>query len=528
MSENRFDEDNTTPNPEEMPKTPEEVKEEANFILVNSDSDDSESASQPGMSTDETDIAEEHRSPDDELTSEDTSVNQSENHTQNMSEEESPSIFPPVYEHRGHAHDNNATYSASYNQGVPPHHSRINMQVQEKKKRKWLPIVIGAILLIYIVLTIVVISMVVGFTANGRIQIDRDRGRIEITTGKDNNQGKNDVTVEDHLKQDETPTDDSPAAANGKLSIKEISKKVRTSVVGIIAEGSSDFGSSSVGSGIIMTADGYIITNNHVVESGNKIQVVLDDGTNYNARIIGTDSRTDLAVVKIEATNLPAASFGDSDKLEQGDLAVAIGNPAGIQLQNSVTSGIISAINRDIIIEDREMTLIQTDASINPGNSGGPLVNEYGQVIGINTVKIGISYYEGLGFAIPINTAKPIIDELISRGYIKGRPSIGVNGSIISKRDAQFLGLVEGMYIEYVHPQSDAYKKGLQRGDIITKINGTPFTSTEEMKKIRDEYKAGDAIKLTVYRNGKTAELTVLLMDEAELNQIGNAAASGS
>lgn len=429
---------------------------------------------------------------------------------------------PPVYQSDVYSSSANAS---AYNQ-VPPVYNgnRINMQVQPKKKRKWLPIMITVIVIIYVALTAVIITMLAGFFMNGNISIDRNNGKIEITTGKENTSkpnSQNDAKVEEHLKIENTPSGKDSTSANGKMSIKDIAKKVRASVVGVIGEGGSDFGNSSVGSGIIMTADGYIITNNHVVEGSNKIQIVLDNGKNYKAQVIGTDPRTDLAVLKIDEKGLPAAAFGDSDKLEQGDVAVAIGNPAGIQLQNSVTSGIISAINRDIIIEDREMTLIQTDASINPGNSGGPLVNEYGQVIGINTIKIGISYYEGLGFAIPINTVKPIIDELISRGYIKGRPSIGITGTTLSKSDAMMLDVPEGMYVEFVHPYSDAYKKGLQRGDIIVKMNGTSLTSTEEVKKIRDKFKAGQAVTLTIFRAGKTKDISVVLMDEAELNKIG-------
>lgn len=381
--------------------------------------------------------------------------------------------------------------------------------MQQKKNRRWLPIVIGVVLAFYIALTSVVIGLVIHFTQTGSVQSRHSEVRVPDDS----------VTVEEHLRQEETPVDTAPPAANGKLSIKEISKKVRPAVVGIIAAASSDFGEESVGSGIVMTQDGYIITNHHVVENSGSIEVILDDGRDYTARVVGTDSRSDLAVIKIDASELSAAAFGNSDQLEPGDLAVAIGNPAGILLQNSVTSGIISAINRDIVIGDREMTLIQTDASINPGNSGGPLVNEYGQVIGINTIKIGISYYEGLGFAIPINTAKPIIDKLISRGYIKGRPSIGLNGSFLTGREARLHSSVEGMYIEYVHPQSDAHRKGLRRGDIITKVDGEPFTSVDAIKALRSKHKAGDQVRLTVYRNGESVELSVLLMDEAELNQ---------
>ena len=392
----------------------------------------------------------------------------------------------------------------------------INMQVEKKKKRKWVITVIVCAVLAYILLTGVIVFGILHSVFEFGIRHpfrDRDKNIFD-----DNRTPQ----VEEHLHINPTPDDEEPPYKAGeKLTVKQIAKKVRSSVVGVVAEGNMNFSSSSVGSGIIMNKDGYIITNNHVIENMTKISVVTDDGKKHNASVIGTDSRTDLAVIKVEATDLPAAEFGDSDLLEQGDLAVAIGNPAGIQLQNTVTSGIISAINRNIVVEDEEMTLIQTDASINPGNSGGPLVNEYGQVVGINTVKIGISYYEGLGFAIPINTAKPIIDELISRGYITGRPSIGISGMSISERDAAFYGLKAGMYVEFVHPYSDAYKKGLQAGDVITEMNGTPLQSTEEIKKIRDEYKAGDSVKIKVYRQGREFELSVLLMDEAELNKIG-------
>lgn len=404
---------------------------------------------------------------------------------------------------------------------------RINMQVKKKKKRRWIPVLITCLVVFYVALTAVLVVGVGRAVRGLNVHFDPATGMLEIQSSLGRNptgaqpQDQDDTNVEEHLQIQDTPESSDPASPDGKLTVKEIAKKVRSSVVGVIAEGSANFNNSSVGSGIIMSADGYIITNNHVIDSMNKITVVLDDSTNYTAYVVGTDSRTDLAVLKIDADNLPAASFGDSEKLEQGDLAVAIGNPAGIQLQNTVTTGVISAINRNIVVEDEEMTLIQTDASINPGNSGGPLVNEYGQVIGINTVKIGVSYYEGLGFAIPINTAKPIIDELISRGYVKGRPSIGINGTMLTEREATFYGLAKGMYVDYVHPNSDAYKKGLQAGDVITKMNGKDLSSTEEIKKIRDEHKAGDTITLTVFRQGKTLDLSVILMDEAELNKIG-------
>lgn len=397
----------------------------------------------------------------------------------------------------------------------------VNIRYKKKKTPGWIIALICIFGALYLAVSIFAITKIISggsFSSEKKLPSFFSEEPLDSFPGSPNDSGK----IEEHLVQNESPVSAGAKTTEGALTVKQISQKVRTSVVGVTGQSSNSFSSSSVGSGIIMSSDGYIITNNHVIEGMTAINVVLDDGTAYSARIIGSDARTDLAVIKVDAKGLTPAEFGDSDKLEQGDPAIAIGNPAGLQLQNTVTSGIISAINRDIIIEDRTMTLIQTDASINPGNSGGPLVNEFGQVIGINTIKVGISYYEGLGFAIPINTAKPIIDELISNGYIKGRPSIGINGQSISARDAAFYGLPEGLYVEYVHPHSDAFRKGLRRGDVITKMNGTKLSSTAEIKKIRDNFKAGDKVTLTVFRNAKEVDMTIILMDEATLSNYGD------
>ena len=403
-----------------------------------------------------------------------------------------------------------ATHCYSYSAAA--HYSTVNnLKPKRKKLPTWAVVLICAIGALYLIISCVLLGTFFKFSKANNIPILPD-GNGGYT------QQEYQTEIQEHLKQSESPSSDGAKTSGNALTVKQISQKVKKSVVGVTCQSSASFSSSSVGSGIIMSSDGYIITNNHVIENATTIQVTLDNGKSYDARLIGSDSRTDLAVIKINAPNLSVAEFGDSDKLEQGDPAIAIGNPAGLQLQNTVTFGIISAINRDIIVEDREMTLIQTDASINPGNSGGPLVNEFGQVVGINTVKVGISYYEGLGFAIPINTAKPIIDELISHGYIKGRPSIGISGTAISERDAAYFGLPSGMYIEYVHPNSDAFKKGIRRGDVITKINGKKIASTAEIKEVRDGLKAGDSITLTVYRNSEEVEIKVALMDEAVLS----------
>ena len=384
----------------------------------------------------------------------------------------------------------------------------INMQYKPRRTPTWVVVLICVIGALYLMISA---TLIVAF-----LKFSHSDAPVNPQNAIENLIDEN--KVEDHLTINESPKSEGAKTTDGALTVKQISEKVRASVVGVTCQSTANFSSSSVGSGIIMSEDGYIITNNHVIEGMTTIQVVLDSGETYDARLIGSDSRSDLAVIKVNATGLKPAEFGDSDKLEQGDPAIAIGNPAGLQLQNTVTYGIISAINRDIIVEDRTMTLIQTDASINPGNSGGPLVNEFGQVIGINTVKVGISYYEGLGFAIPMNTAKPIIDELISRGYVKGRPSIGISGTTLSERDSMFYGLPAGLLIDYVHPYSDAFKKGIRRGDIITKMNGTALSSTAEIKKIRDNFTAGDKVTLTIYRNSQEVDIEVILMDEATLS----------
>ncbi|MGI6040477.1 MAG: S1C family serine protease [Eubacteriales bacterium] len=305
------------------------------------------------------------------------------------------------------------------------------------------------------------------------------------------------------------------------LTVPEIAEKVMPSVVGIVSSVQSMYGTSSFsGTGIIMSTDGYIITNNHVIESAQDISVTLMDGSEHKAQLVGRDSRSDLAVIKIDVDNLVAAEFGDSDALKVGELAVAIGNPLGLDLMGTVTDGIISAINRDVVVEERTMTLIQTNAAINSGNSGGPLINKYGQVIGINTLKMQ-NYYtsvEGLGFAIPTNTAKPIIDELILYGYVKGRPTIGINVKTISEAQSRYYNVPQGVGVYYVHPDTDAYKQGLQVNDIITEAQGQKVTSAAEINKIKEEYVAGDLFTVKVYRSGKYYEISFELMDEAEID----------
>jgi len=300
------------------------------------------------------------------------------------------------------------------------------------------------------------------------------------------------------------------------LGIPEIAAKVRPSVVGVLAESGTSVLS---GSGVIMSDTGYIITNAHVIENGGTVTVVTADNARYEARVVGSDRKTDLAVLKIDGGgNLTPAEFGASGDLVVGELAVAIGNPLGMELFGSVTAGIISALDRKITFEDRTMVLIQTDAAINPGNSGGALVNGYGQIIGINSAKIvnegytGTSY-EGLGFAIPIDSAKPIIDSLIKLGYVPGRPVIGIVGEDVTPYYSEFFRRPQGVYIHGVTEGTDAVGKGIQSGDIVVAINGTRISSMTELNEIKDQFKTGDVVTLTIDRAGKEYDISITLTE---------------
>lgn len=319
-----------------------------------------------------------------------------------------------------------------------------------------------------------------------------------------------------------------PVANSDKklLSVVEIAKKVGPTVVGINTktQSMSIFGrmqeSEGSGSGIILTADGYIVTNNHVIDGANSITVVLSDGKEYEAKLTGADSRTDLAVIKIDAANLPYATLGNSSDLQVGELAVAIGNPLGNELAGTVTGGYISALNRSIIVDDKEFNLIQTDAAINPGNSGGALVNNYGEVIGINSVKMSAEGVEGIGFAIPIDTAKPIIEDLKTSGYVTGRPVIGIGGRNVTQQDSVYYNIPVGIYVSQISPYSAAEKAGLQIGDVITEFNGEKVTTVDELNGKKEAYKVGDTVTLTYVRNGETRKSNLTLTEEKPVSSV--------
>lgn len=303
-----------------------------------------------------------------------------------------------------------------------------------------------------------------------------------------------------------------------EMALPDIYKKVIPSVVSISAISGS---STSTGTGIIMSSDGYIITNYHVVSSAQQIVVLLTDGQEYNACQVGGDETSDIMVLKINATDLTPAEFGDSDAAEVGDSVVAIGDPLGIELRGTMTDGIICGIKRDVDVGDRTMSLMQTNAALNSGNSGGPLVNMEGQVIGINTIKLSSSGYttvEGLGFAIPIDSAKPIVDELVEKGYVTGRPAFGFDVEQLESRISLYYDLPGKLYIRSVESSSDAYAQGIRAGDIITAIDGQSVSTVDEFNRIKNEYSAGDQIPLTIFRSGHNYDVTVTLMDRADLD----------
>lgn len=415
-------------------------------------------------------------------------------------EKESPQWTMPQNEQK--------TYQPPY---PPQGNFNINVEGRNKKRSK-APLIAAVVAASIVFLLVSSVVMGIFISSLSNLDIFRDKAEViieDIIGGEGEGDENNDIIAGDK----DNNTDTQPIKS-GVLSVSQIAKKVTPSVVGVLSQIRDSFGQTATGSGIVMSEDGYIITNNHVIQGASSIKVVLNDGNQYTAKVVGADAKTDLAVLKIDAKGLTYAEFGNSDALEVGELAVAIGNPAGLELQGTVTSGIISAINRDITVEDRVMTLIQTDASINPGNSGGPLVNKYGQVIGVNTIKLGVSYYEGIGFAIPSNTFKPIIDELIANGYVKGRPMIGITGRDIDEQTASAYEVPMGVYIQFVDPGSDSYAQGLKGGDIIVAINDQKITNMAELNKIKDKHKAGESIKLTIYRDGKNLTVSIKLSEQ--------------
>lgn len=344
------------------------------------------------------------------------------------------------------------------------------------------------------------------------------------------------------LSLENRPAADEEEYTDGVLSTEEIAAKVRPSVVGIQTYRTEyPMQVYGTGSGIIMSEDGYIVTNAHVVSGATGgILVILDNNEEYEAEMVGIDEKTDVAVIKIDASNLTAAEFGNSDELVVGERIVAIGNPTGMNLAGSVTQGIVSGLKRLISVtneetnETIEMEAIQVDAAINPGNSGGALINKYGQVVGINSSKLSSTQIEGIGFAIPISTAKPIVDDLIAYGYVRGRVLLGITYYPVSDAVGAMSGYTPGLWVQSVREDMDAYAKGLRAGDIITQIDGQDVRDSATVKGILSAKKPGDSVKLTVVQqsiSGKIKTYTInvtLAEDKGSSQSIGSGSSQPS
>jgi len=307
------------------------------------------------------------------------------------------------------------------------------------------------------------------------------------------------------LELNKSPESVENVPQTGGLSYQEIYEKAIDSVVSVVCDTGS-------GTGVVLDARGYIVTNNHVIEGSSTIQVILNDDRQLPAQVIGFDTISDLAVLRVDATDLIPAEFGNDENLRVGDAVAAIGNPLGVDFRGTMTDGIVSAINRDIMTEYGPMTLIQTNAALNSGNSGGPLLNCYGQVIGITTLKISGNSdeaVEGLGFAIPSSTVKRVVDQLIAQGYVSGRPRWDFEVDAVSELEQRWYGLPAGILVTGLRVGGCAQEAGLALGDVILSIDGNTVTDTDTLNALMYSYNAGDTVVLKIYRSKQ--ELTISL-----------------
>jgi len=312
----------------------------------------------------------------------------------------------------------------------------------------------------------------------------------------------------------ESPTSPANIPESQGIPLQEVYEKNIPSVVSIISQSHSG---GSTGTGVILSEKGYIVTNAHVVEDAQSVSIQLTDERIFQASLIGADEITDLAVLFIEADDLVPAEFGDSAQLRVGDTVTAIGDPLGVEFRGSFTDGIISAINRDVSIDGRTMSLIQTNAALNSGNSGGPLINIYGQVIGINTMKIGAftdsAGVEGLGFAIPSATVKDVVDQLIDQGYVSGRPTLGLTGEALSTFYQRYYRLPAGLYITAVDAGSYAAYYGIEPGDILLAIDDVRIITMDDLNAVLYNHEIGDIVTAVIYRGGQQASVELTLTE---------------
>lgn len=370
-------------------------------------------------------------------------------------------------------------------------------------------------------------------------EFDPDKNKSEKNDGSSESQKEN-VSI-NNSENEEIPSLIELASREDAKPIPEIVNEIMPSVVGVSStfkftqesydffgwnSGTQEREATGTGTGFIISEDGYIVTNAHCVYDSSEyhageaidVSILFSDESEMEAKIIAYDVETDIAVLKVDKTGLKPAVIGNSDDLMVGELVIAVGNPLGFDLFGSVTSGIVSALNRQISVNEKSMTLIQTDAAINQGNSGGPLLNSCGQVIGINSAKMSTNYgsasVEGLGFAIPISDAKVIIDDLINYKYVTGRPQIGITTSDITETYSRYLNLPMGVYVLSILPDSAAETAGILQGDVIIDVEGKAVTTGAELNEIISQYKAGDEINLKLYRSGQDIKIKLVLQEK--------------
>ena len=402
--------------------------------------------------------------------------------------------------------------------------SQPTIKKSEPIKKGMKPLIISAGLVLS-VLIIILISYIICSTSGTTPNI------LGINFGTQQNKAvnSNHTSGESEIKFEEKPTDPRD------LSPETIYANVSPSVVGVVVyDTQADIISDPVseGSGIIISEKGYVVTNSHVVGNSkqNNIKIVLNTNEEFSGKVIGYDSKTDIAVIKIDKTGLKPAVFGNSDEVKVGASALALGNPLGLNFASSLTRGIVSAINRcSGGAANSLVKYIQTDAAINPGNSGGPLINMYGQVIGINSSKIAVAHCEGMGFAIPSNTVKSVVDDIIEKGYVSGRVRLGLSGKMVSNYQAQIYNVPVGIIVSEISKDSNLPASGVQTGDIITKINNVNVTSLDVFYAELYSHKPGESVKISICRpssNRLTAGSfdvnVVLLEDKGETQEAAN------
>lgn len=382
-----------------------------------------------------------------------------------------------------------------------------------KKKKSYTGVIIAVVIVVCLLMT-VVFSALAFFIGMAVADVEGDETEQHFETGPASipNVGLSGLTDPDVTL--------SAGDSDEIYSMTAVAAKTVDTVVEIrtdyVVEGSfmQQYISQGAGSGVIITENGYIATNNHVIDEATKITVILRNGEEYDAALVGTDEKTDLAVVKIEKTGLPVATIGNSDKLEVAEAVLAIGNPLG-ELGGSVSNGIISALSRKIMVENQEMTLLQTTAAVNPGNSGGGLFNMSGELIGIVNAKSSGEDIEGIGFAIPSDIAKPVIEDIIKFGYVKGRVLLGVTTIDILDQYTAMQYRVDrlGVYVYSVGKGSDAEKAGLKSGDLLLSLDGVEIENQDQFSSLIQNHSVGDTISITVYRQGKDVTLSVTLTE---------------